>query len=369
MRILHVMTHFSASSGITQLISALIPFQKKQGHKIDILVLAFSPFANVKELERNGCKYIVLSKKTNPKYNPLFIIKLIPYIQKYDIIHVHQFPATYWAVIARIFSAKKCKLVLTEHATLHNRQHQWFLKGIERFIYHRYDAVVAISKAVKTCLNRFVDVKLPVKIVYNGIDLKRFQNALPIPRSKLGISDDIIIVIQVARFHPPKDQITLMKALMHLPYKYHIIFVGAGDTLELHKQKAKDLGLLNRVHFMGIRNDVPALLKTADIVVMSSQYEGFGLAAVEGMAAGKPVIASGIPGLEEVVQGAGIIFPVGDDKALAKEILYLTENESFKKEVINRCLHRALRYDIQGMAQKYKNIYDNVMNNNINTGI
>lgn len=352
------MTHFAASSGIAQLVSALIPFQIERGNEVDVLVLNHSLQANTKELEQKGCNYIVLAKNKNSRYSPQPIKKLIYYIQQYDIVHIHQFPATYWAVIARMCSAKKCKLILTEHSTLNNRQGKWYLKGIERFIYHHYDAVVAISNAVKASLNKFVDTKLPVRVIDNGIDLKRFQNAVQIPRSTLGISDDIIIVIQVARFHPPKDQMTLIKALQYLSEKFHIMFVGDGDTMELHKKKAEDLGVLSRVHFMGTRKDVPALLKTADIVVMSSHYEGFGLAAVEGMAAGRPVIASGVPGLQEVVQGAGIIFSVGDDKALAKEVLYLAENEKYRKMIIDKCSHRALKYDIHIMAEKYREVYD-----------
>lgn len=362
MKILHVMTHFAASSGIAQIVSVLIPFQKEEGNEVDVLVLSHSPKANVKELEQRGCNYIVLNQNATPRYSPLPIKQLVHYIQQYDIVHVHQFPVTYWAVFARFFSTKKCKLILTEHSTLNNRQGKWFLKGIERFVYHHYDAVIAISDAVKVCLKKFVDMKLPVRVIDNGIDLKRFQNSEPIPRSSLDIPDNAIIVIQTARFHPPKDQMTLIKALKHLPEKFHAVFVGDGDTMELHKQKAEDLGILSRVHFMGMRKDVPALLKTADIVVMSSHYEGFGLAAVEGMAAGKPVIASGVPGLQEVVQGAGVIFAVGDDKALAKEILYLEENEEYRKMITDRCLHRALKYDIHVMAQKYKDAYDYVMN-------
>ena len=90
---------------------------------------------------------------------------------------------------------------------------------------------------------------------------------------------------------------------------------------------------------------------------MSSHFEGFGLVAVEGMAAGKPVIGSDVPGLSEVIQGAGIVFPVHNDEVLAKEILHLSEDNSYLEDVIKRCSLRANEYDIWVMAKKYDEVY------------
>lgn len=365
MKVLHIITHFSISSGVARFIYSLIPYQKEQGYRVDVLVLATAVQSYAKEIEKMGCKYIVIGKKQNPGYNPKFIFKLIPYMREYDIVHVHQFPATYWAVIAKKISCGKCKLILTEHSTLNNRQGKKYLKGIEKFIYFRYNAVVAISDAVKVNLHKFVDIQLPVEVIDNGVDLCKFQNAIPLSRKVIGVSDNVIIIIQVARFHPPKDQLTLIKALLHLPDNFHAVFVGIGDTLTMHKQKVKDWGLSERVHFIGARQDVPALLKVADVVVISSNYEGFGLTAVEGMAAGKPVIASGVPGLQEVVQNAGIVFPPNDEIALAHEILHLFRDENFKNKIITQGLTRAKKYNIRVMAQKYDIIYKRVIGDKV----
>ena len=191
--------------------------------------------------------------------------------------------------------------------------------------------------------------------------MSRFQNAVPISRIRLGIPDNVVLLIQVARFHEQKDQLTLLKAMRKLSKKFHVIFVGAGDTLDMHKQKAEEYGISERVHFMGVRQDVPALMKASDIVVMSSHFEGFGLVAVEGMAAGKPVIASGVPGLQEVIQGAGVVFPVHDDTVLANEILHLSKDKSYANEIINKCRKRADEYDIRFMAEKYNKIYKRIV--------
>ncbi|WP_302613913.1 glycosyltransferase, partial [uncultured Bacteroides sp.] len=135
-----------------------------------------------------------------------------------------------------------------------------------------------------------------------------------------------------------------------------------GDTLYMHQQKVIELGLENRVHFLGLRQDVPTLVKTSDILVLSTNFEGFGLVAVEGMAAGKPVIASNVPGLKEVVNGAGILFPAKDDDCLAREIEHLFKDEDYRNIIAKRCLQRAMKYDVKFMIEKYLLIYNECLN-------
>jgi glycosyltransferase involved in cell wall biosynthesis len=103
---------------------------------------------------------------------------------------------------------------------------------------------------------------------------------------------------------------------------------------------------------------VPELLKTSDIIVLSSHWEGFGLAAVEGMAAGKPTVASDVDGLREVVQGAGVLFPHGDAQALAQIIQQLQVDPTYYHDVAIRCYQRAQQFDIMRMVEKYEKVYE-----------
>ena len=96
---------------------------------------------------------------------------------------------------------------------------------------------------------------------------------------------------------------------------------------------------------------VPQLLKTADVVVLFSKYEGLFLFSIKGMGSGKPFLASAVSGLIVVVAGAGILFPVGADKQLAKEILHLANNPNHYASTANKCMMRAKEYDY----------YDNLM--------
>lgn len=102
---------------------------------------------------------------------------------------------------------------------------------------------------------------------------------------------------------------------------------------------------------------MPNILKAADAVVMSSHYEGFGLAAVEGMAAGKPVIASDVPGLADIVRDYGMLFPKEDNEALAKAITQLISDSSLYASIAERCVRRASAYDLRKTSQAYIDTY------------
>lgn len=110
------------------------------------------------------------------------------------------------------------------------------------------------------------------------------------------------------------------------------------------------------IKFLGVRSDIPEILNTADIVVMSSHYEGLSLSSVEGMSVGKPFIASDVDGLHEVVNGYGILVPHQDTKALADEISHLATDTHYQ-QVANKCWQRALMYDIKTMVEGYEGVY------------
>jgi len=95
--------------------------------------------------------------------------------------------------------------------------------------------------------------------------------------------------------------------------------------------------LFSKVRFLGIRDDVPRLLKSVDNVVLSSNYEGLSLSSVEGLASGKPFLASDVPGLTEVVGDSGILFENKNYKSLAKYILKLNNEPDFKETVTKQC--------------------------------
>ena len=166
-----------------------------------------------------------------------------------------------------------------------------------------------------------------------------------------------------AAFREQKDQDTLIRAMVELPDNYSLRIIGDGPRRATLENLVAELGLNERVAFLGVRTDIPDLLRESDVNVLSSHWEGLSLSSIEGMASGRPFIASDVDGLREVVKDAGILFPHGDYKHLAKEIRQLCKNSKYYHEVAEKCKERAKQFDISVMAEKYNETYKSILNN------
>lgn len=326
------------------------------GCEVDVLLLNGKDTNFKSVLQQHGVRVFSLGKENNI-YNPLLIGKLIPLLEKYEVVHVHLFPAQYWVAIATLFLKKKPRLITTEHNTTNRRRDIWGFKWVDRFVYKRYDRVVAISPQTKQALTDYIN-DIEIRTILNGVNIKQFQIAKPYPEKEfLNRNGHNVSIIQVAGFRNQKDQDTVIKAVAQLPANYHLFLVGDGPRRRICEEMVRELNMVERIHFLGLREDIPELLKSADIVVMSSHWEGFGLAAVEGMAAGKPVVASDVSGLAEIVRNYGLLFKTGDAHALALLIERLSEDAEFYEEVASRCAIRACDFDLNKMVGEYGQLY------------
>lgn len=308
------------------------------------------------KLVANKVNYYSLSKDS--VYNPLLIIKIIPLLRKYNIVHVHLFPALYWVVLAKLLSLSHVKIIYTEHSTNNRRRNHFVFKLLDRFIYSQLSFIGCISENTNHNLkNHLGDIKTPVKTINNGVDLTRF-NPVNISHNYYNFfNKNAFVLMQISSFRIQKDQRTLIRSLVYLPIDIKLILVGDGILVKDHKNLVKELGLEDRVIFLGLREDVPELLNYADVNVLSSHYEGFGLGALEGMAMGKPVVASNVEGLNEVVDGAGLLFEKGNEEHLAKHILTLYNDKVFYNRIADKCLHRSKMFDIKKMFDAYLLVY------------
>jgi len=291
-------------------------------------------------------------------YHPKHIFKLRKVLRNYDVVHVHLFPALYWAGFASFFLGNKVKLLFTEHNTTNRRRKHPVLKHLDRFVYRRYSKIISISDAVDKNIREHLG-KLGQRVVQinNGINLDEVTFAKPYTKKELGFEEKDTLLLQVSSFTPQKDQQTLIKSLLELPANTHLILVGNGSLKDEIETETAALNLADRVHFYGLRNDVPRLLKSVDIVVLSSNFEGLSLSCVEGLASGKPFVASEVPGLTEVVKGHGVVFPQGDATALAAKITELLNDKAYYEKVVATGVERSKQFDINDMVNGYLQQY------------
>lgn len=356
MKILHVITSLQ-TGGAEKLMVDLLPRLRAAGHDISLCLFdgVDTPFKS--EIQKSGIPLIEFSRGRSV-YHPINLIRLRKLLQDYDIVHTHNYAPQIFAAIASI--GRHVRLVTTEHGGSNRRRKYKFYAHIDRWMYHRYNQVICIADKTRQNLSAFVgDSVRNLTVINNGVDVQKYASAIP-SDSLEKIAPGSRKIIMVAGFRWEKDQDTVIRALKHLPTDFHLFFVGDGSRRSELETLASQLGLTERVHFMGVRTDVAELLHAADYIVMSSHFEGLSLSSVEGMSIGKPFLASDVDGLREVVAGAGILFPHGDYQTLANEILGLESSPDTYTAVANTCHQRAANYDISGMVEGYMAIYNNL---------
>ena len=356
MKILHVITSLR-TGGAEKLMVDLLPRLRRKGDEVDLLLFDGTPTPFLHQLEDLGIRIFSLSIGGNV-YNPLNIIRLRRFMLGYDIVHTHNTACQLFVPLARLITRSKPLLFTTEHSTSNRRRGKWYLRPIDKWMYRQYAQIIAISDKAGELLARHIG-RNDIKIIENGIDIQRYAQAEPIKRDILvpNYTDKNIIITMVAAFRVGKDQDTAIRALNHLPDRFKLCLVGDGERRQQIEALIGSLNLSHRVRLLGIRSDVPSILRASDIVVLASHWEGLSLSSVEGMASARPFIASDVDGLREVVGGNGILFPDSDHRELANIILRLNESPEFYDTVAQSCSKAAQRYDIATTASNYSAIY------------
>jgi glycosyltransferase involved in cell wall biosynthesis len=218
------------------------------------------------------------------------------------------------AVAARVPAVAATVQLFLDHrpTALASVQYRLLTRSVGRWI--------AVSSAVADGLEHTLDWPPDrIEVVYNAVDPGLFTvEPDPVLRSELSGGGVRPVVLSLARLDPQKHLTVLLRAAARVPTAQ---FVLAGDGPERGRLEAlaAELGLGDRVSFLGLRSDVPRLLASCDVVVLSSINEGLPVAALEAMAASRPVVASAVAGtLEAVVDGeTGLLVPEGDPESLA----------------------------------------------------
>jgi len=292
-------------------------------------------------------------------YSLRAIPKLISYIKnhcgKHDLIHTHLFPSMLFTSIAVRLADWKGVLIGTEHSTNNRRRNTLFGRFIDALMYSRYDLIVCISKGARSSLAGWKpSLSSRLEIVENGAPLPftSFEERQPTDRP---------IVVSVGRLNGMKNYDSAIRAvslLDGLDFEYCIAGPGPreAELIELSRR----LGVDGKVRLLGFVDDVPALLREADIFLMPSRWEGFGIAAVEAMNAGLPVVVSAVDGLSDVVEASppcGVFVQPDDPKSIARGLRDLLVNRRKRLDFGRHGFHHAKQFSVDSMVDKYLALY------------
>ncbi len=357
MRVLHIIDSL-AQGGAEALVKDMIPRMRTRGVEVALAVLAELDTPFERELRDEGIPF--LPTAAGGIYSPKHVFSLMRHLDEFDLIHSHLFPAQLFTPVAAMLAASKVPLLLTEHSTHHRRRKKW-LHPLEKWMYGRYTRVVCVSEASAANLRAWVPgVGEKITVVSNGIDVQKFKQATPVLRESIGLEDSNRVLLYVASFQERKDHGTLLRAVAQVS-DVDLVLVGDGELRAQFKRQAESFGIARRVHFLGARSDVAELLKMADIYVHVPVFEGFGIAATEAMAAGKPIIASDVPGLAQVVGDAALLVPPADSEALAAAIRRLIASPELQLQLAQAAVQRSNQFSIEKTVDDYVTLYREIL--------
>ena len=362
MKILHYINNLE-SGGAEKLLTLILPLMQKEGHEVHLAVSNINTSVPVylEAFKKNNIKVFNFNCSAK-SFKNFFKIKSLIKSEQYDVVHAHIFPTEYWLALASASLNNNSKLIKTEHRVTNRRRNYSFLRPIEQFIYKQYHTIIGITDEVSLALidwlksnnHNFVTIN-------NGVD----TNAVKMSLTKANIEQynflkkENINLLMAGRFRDDgsKDQKNLIKSLSHLPDHYHLYLAGEGETMEDCKQTVKDLNLENRVHFLGMRTDIYALMNLVDVNILASNFEGLSGVALESMSSSKPFIGSNVPGINDVVPNKDFLFEPKSPKSIAAKVIELTQDRQKYNELIKLGNIKVESFGIETMAKNYLAVY------------
>ncbi len=294
---------------------------KARGWDIHVVSLT-PPKAYVRELEANGISVFSLGIRRKIP-NPRPLLQLARLIRRWEpqIVHSHMVHANLVARLVRLFAPVPVLICTARNIDEGGR--------LRELLYRITDPLCDLTTQVSQAgLERYVKIgavpRHKIRYIPNGVDTDHFK---PDPdvrvrmRKELGLEDNFVW-LAVGRFDPQKDYHNMLQAFAHVVekgVKTVLLIAGDGPLRPAMERLAVELGLGDRVRFLGVRQDVPKLMNAADAYVMSSAWEGMPMVLLEASATGLPIVATDVGGNSEIVLHGktGFLIPPKDPEALA----------------------------------------------------
>lgn len=292
-------------------------------------------------------------------------------LHKIEILHVHYaIPHAYAAYMAKKMLQEEgiyVPIVTTLHGTdITLVGSHPFYKPAVTFSINNSDAVTAVSQSLKDDTLRLFDIKKDIHVVSNFIDLEKHNlHGFTDCQRAMMAQDDEKIITHISNLRPVKrvqDVISVFYNIQkQMPAK--LMFIGEGPEKEKVEQRCIELGILDKVVFFGRSNEIDKILCFSDLFLLPSQTESFGLAALEAMASGVPVISSNTGGIPEVnIHGeSGFLSNVGDVEDMTKNALYILQDEERLKTFKDNARKQALKFDLHEIVPQYEAIYEDTL--------
>jgi glycosyltransferase involved in cell wall biosynthesis len=368
-RVLQVVDKFSSDGrsihGIARLISWWVNAIEKERFEMSILCLRARNKAGL-HIEKQGGQVFYSDRS---RLNPVSIVDIVKTARRTraDLLHLHGYKAS---TLGRIVGALLgVPVILHEHAVLsavpaYQRVADWLLAPLS-------DRVVVNCEAVaEFCVEHRSVAPENIEVIFNGIPLDEFREvsdrAAAEAADELGIDVGTPVIGTVARLEEQKGITHLLSAVPAIKAEISevkVLIVGDGTLRGALEEEARQLGIADDVIFTGERRDVPRLYKLMDVKIISSIYEGTTLTVFESMAAGTPVVATTVDGVEEVVEDAstGMLVPPREPESIADAATDLLRNPGRAQRLSDRAKEAVKEYDVRTSMRRIENLYETLL--------
>jgi glycosyltransferase involved in cell wall biosynthesis len=333
--------------------------------RYDVSVVSLSPGSAVRKLQREGIPVTVIDDPDDAIAVGALAAHLA--LVRPDVIHNHMYRAelvgTRAAIALGVIGHRRPYVVSTVHSSRVRSAED--REQLRRLTPHM-DQLIAVSHAMERKIVEEGRATAPVRLIYNGVDLERYEHQEPCCtlRDEYGMEPGSQIVGVIARLEPEKGHPTLFEAwprVLREVADAYLLVVGEGSRRAELERLAGELRIAHRVVFTGRRDDVPAVTAALDVAVLPSYREAQGLTILEAMALSRPVVASNVGGIPEVIHDGvtGLLVPPHDAEALAGAIIRLLTDHSYA-DLIARAGHDLVhdRFCVELMLEQIEAIYD-----------
>ena len=293
-------------------------------------------------------------------------------LHKIELLHVHYaIPHAYAGYMAKKMLAEEgihIPMVTTLHGTdITLVGNHPFYKPAVTFSINKSDYVTSVSQSLKDDTLRLFDVKTPIVVVPNFIDAKKEKNQFTDCQRELMAEDDEKIITHISNFRKVKrvDDVVKIFYKTQQTINSKLIMVGEGPEVQPAKKLAHELGISDKIMFLGESNDIDKILCFSDLFLLPSEKESFGLAALEAMVNGVPVISSNTGGLPEVNKEgfSGYLSEVGNVEEMAKNAIHILSDDHRLQQFKLNAKKMALKFDTDTVIPQYEEIYNRAASN------
>jgi L-malate glycosyltransferase len=287
-----------------------------------------------------------------------------------DLFHVHYaIPHAITGILARLMLGDKApKLVTTLHGTditLVGQDRSFF--EITRFGIERSDGVTAVSEFLRKMTVEEFEVTNPIEVIPNFVDLSAFTHCRTQRDGQRFVEPGEQVLLHISNFRPVKrilDVVRILERVVREVPNTVLLMVGEGPERSSAQALARRLGLGDRVRFLGRQDRIPELVGLADVFLLPSELESFGVSALEAMAAGVPVVGSDAGGLPEVVKHTetGFLLPVGDIEGMAARTIEILKDAEHCRALGQAGRRRAAAlFGSDRVVNHYERYYERVL--------